>query len=149
MTEAHAPAVPAIVLRRRYKASRERVFAAWTTPEIAARFLGPSDISVPEIEMDVRPGGSYRIAMMQPDGERFIVGGVYHEVRPPERLVMTWRWQEDDPAAEYDSLLTLEFNEHDGETEVILTHQQLATVASRDRLEHGWTLILDQLAKAL
>jgi uncharacterized protein YndB with AHSA1/START domain len=144
MTES-TTAVPALTLRRRYAAPRERVFAAWTKPEIAATFLGPGDVTVPEIQMDVRTGGSYRIMMLMADGEQMIVTGVYREVVAPERLSMTWRWQEDDPAEEYDSLLTLEFNELGGETEVVLTHAQLASVDSRDRHEGGWTAILDQL----
>jgi uncharacterized protein YndB with AHSA1/START domain len=146
MTES-TTAVPALTLRRRYTAPRARVFAAWTNPEIAATFLGPGDVKVPEIRMDVRTGGSYSITMLMPDGERMVVTGVYREVVAPERLSMTWRWQEDDPADEFDSLVTLEFNELGAETEVVLTHAQLRSVESRDRHEGGWSDILDQLAK--
>jgi uncharacterized protein YndB with AHSA1/START domain len=150
MSEISTPAaVPALVLRRTYKAPRQRVFEAWTKPELAVRFLGPGDVTVPELEMDVRTGGTYRIAMLMPDGERMNAGGTYREVRAPERLSMTWRWEEDDPADEFDTLLTLEFNEHADGTELVLTHEQLASVESRDRHEHGWSLILDQLAGTL
>jgi uncharacterized protein YndB with AHSA1/START domain len=99
--------------------------------------------------MDVRTGGSYSIVMLMPDGERMNVGGTYRDVRPPERLSMTWRWEEDKPEDEFDTLLTLEFNEVDGGTELVLTHEQLASVESRDRHEHGWTAIMEQLAAAL
>jgi uncharacterized protein YndB with AHSA1/START domain len=141
--------VPAIVLRRTYKAQPQRVFDAWTKPELAARFLGPGEVTVPEIEMDVRTGGTYRIVMLMPDGERFIALGTYREVRPPGKLSMTWRWEEDDPADEWDSLLTLEFNAVPDGTELVLTHEQLRSVESRDRHEHGWSAILDQLAATL
>ncbi len=146
MSEISTPVVPAIVLRRTYKASRERVFAAWTQPEVAAKFLGPDEVTVPDIQMDVRTGGSYRITMLMADGERWIVRGIYREVRAPERLAMTWRWEEENPADEHDSLLTLEFNELGGETELVLTHEQFMSAESRDRHEHGWAVILDQLA---
>jgi uncharacterized protein YndB with AHSA1/START domain len=150
MSETVTPeTVPALVLRRTYHAPRQRVFDAWTKPDLAARFLGPGEVTVPEIEMDVRTGGAYRITMLMPDGERMIVGGTYREVRAPERLSMTWRWQEDDPSEEHESLLTLEFNELAGGTELVLTHEQLASVESRDRHEHGWTGIVDQLAAVL
>lgn len=150
MSEISTPAaVPALVLRRTYKAPRQRVFEAWTKPELAVRFLGPGDVTVPELEMDVRTGGTYRIAMLMPDGERMNARGTYREVRPPERLSMTWRWEEDDPADEFDTLLTLEFNAHADGTELVLTHEQLASVESRDRHEHGWSLILDQFAGTL
>jgi uncharacterized protein YndB with AHSA1/START domain len=87
--------------------------------------------------------------MLMPDGERLNVGGTYREVRPTERLCMTWRWEEDNPEDEYDTLLTLEFNELDGGTELILTHEQFASAESRDRHEEGWTQIVDQLAPVL
>ncbi|MEA2688302.1 MAG: hypothetical protein QOD51_909 [Candidatus Eremiobacteraeota bacterium] len=149
MSQTHTPAaVPALVLRRTYAAPRQRVYDAWTKPELAAKVLGPGDVTVPEIEMDVRTGGTYRLVMLMPDGERMNVGGTYREVRAPERLSMTWRWEEDDPADELDTLLTLEFNEVAGGTELVLTHEQLASVESRDRHADGWGKILDQLASA-
>ncbi|HEY9085062.1 MAG TPA: SRPBCC domain-containing protein [Candidatus Tyrphobacter sp.] len=149
MTKAPAPAVPALVLRRTYKATRERVFAAWTTPEIAETFLGPGDTTIPDIQMDVRPGGTYRITMLLADGERMVVKGMYREVIAPKRLSMTWCWEEENPADERDTLLSLDFNDIDGETELVLTHEQFATAESRDRHEHGWTLIADQLASVV
>jgi uncharacterized protein YndB with AHSA1/START domain len=150
MSDTSAPAaVPAIVLRRTYRAPRQRVFDAWTKPQLAAKFLGPGDVTVPEVEMDVRQGGTYRIVMLMPDGERYIVTGTYREVRAPERLSMTWRWTEDNPADEYDSLLTLEFNEVPDGTELVLKHEQLATVASRDRHADGWGKIMEELSGVL
>jgi uncharacterized protein YndB with AHSA1/START domain len=138
-----------LVLRRTYAAPRQRVFDAWTNPELAAKFLGPPDVAVPKIDMDVRTGGSYRIAMLRPDGETWYVGGIYRDVRPPERLSMTWTWEEDKPEDVHETLLTLEFNERDGGTELVLTHEQFATVESRDGHEKGWSGILEQLAAVL
>jgi uncharacterized protein YndB with AHSA1/START domain len=149
MTDLGTTTVPALVLRRVYRAPRERVFDAWTKPEIAMTFLGPGDVTVPELHMDVRPGGTYGITMLMPDGERMLVGGTYREVRRPERLSMTWRWEEDDPSLEYDTLLTLEFNEVDGGTELVLTHEQFARAESRENHSRGWSQIFDQLEGAL
>jgi uncharacterized protein YndB with AHSA1/START domain len=150
MSNTRTPAaVPALVLRRTYAAPRQRVFDAWTKPELAMKFLGPGDVTVPEVRMDVRTGGAYSIVMLMPDGECMNVGGTYRDVRPPERLAMTWRWEEDKPEDEFDTLLTLEFNEVEGGTELVLTHEQFASVESRDRHEHGWTAIMEQLGPAL
>jgi uncharacterized protein YndB with AHSA1/START domain len=146
MTDVQSPAVPAIVLRRTYPAARERVYAAWTNPEIAARFLGPGDVVCSDITMDVRLGGTYSLTMSSPEMGRMTARGKYVEVKAPERISMTWRWEEDDPAEEYDSLLTLEFNDRNGSTDFVLTHEKIATLESRDRHEGGWTAILDQLA---
>jgi uncharacterized protein YndB with AHSA1/START domain len=70
-------------------------------------------------------------------------------VNVPERLVMTWRWEEDDPAEEYDSLVSLDFHELNGTTELVLTHEKLISLESRDHHEDGWTQVIDQLATVL
>lgn len=137
---------PSLTLRHTYDAPRARVFDAWTKPEIAARFMGPMEVKATDITMDVRQGGAYSITMVKPDGERLVTSGVYREVVIPERLVMTWRWHEDDPADEHETLLTLEFNEHDNGTELVLTHAQFASEESRDNHRFGWGSILDKLA---
>jgi uncharacterized protein YndB with AHSA1/START domain len=150
MSQTESPvSVPALVLRRTYAAPRQRVFDAWTTPEIMTKFFGPGDVMIEEISMDVRTGATYRLVMVMADGERMPVGGTYREVRPPEKLAMTWRWEEDDQADEFDTLLTLEFNEVAGGTELVLTHEQLRSVESRDRHAEGWGQIIDQLASVL
>jgi uncharacterized protein YndB with AHSA1/START domain len=150
MSETRMPeTVPAIVLRRTYNAPRQRVFDAWTKPELAAKFFGPGDITVPEIDMDARTGGSYRIVMLRPDGERYIATGTYRDVRAPERISMTWRWQEDDPADEHESLVTLEFTDVAGGTELVLTHEQLASVESGERHTDGWNRIMENLTKVV
>jgi uncharacterized protein YndB with AHSA1/START domain len=149
MTNLHSPAVAALVLRRTYPVPRERVFAAWTDPVIAARFLGPGDVTATVAHMDVTVGGTFRITMDSPENGRFDASGTYLEVNAPQRLVMTWRWEEDDPADEYDSILSLDFNERDGETEFVLTHEKLASVESRARHEAGWTAIIDLLTTVL
>ncbi len=148
MTQTGTPVVPAIVLRRTYKASRDRVFDAWTTPETATKFFGPGDVVARNIKMDVREGGSYSITMDTPDGE-MITRGIYREVRRPERLVMTWSWEEDDPKDEVESLLALDFNEVEGGTELVLTHEHLASAESGERHKEGWTAILEQLASVV
>jgi uncharacterized protein YndB with AHSA1/START domain len=149
MTKLQSPAVAALVLRRTYSVPPERVFAAWTNPEIAARFLSAGDATATVIHMDVKIGGTFSIAMDSPENGRFVAKGTYLEVNAPKRLVMTWRWEEDDPAEEYDSLLSLDFHERNGETEFVLTHEKLASVESRARHEEGWTSIIDQLATVL
>jgi uncharacterized protein YndB with AHSA1/START domain len=149
MNDTKTTAPVSLSLRRTFAAPRERVFAAWTTPEIARQFFGPGDVTVPEMEMDVRVGGTYKITMLKSDGERLLVSGVYREVRAPERLVCTWSWEEDDPALERETLLTLEFFERGDATEVVLTHEHFRDEQQRNNHEGGWTAILDQLSGAV
>lgn len=80
---------PSVVIARIIKAPRERVFKAWTDPKQMAQWWGPAVFTTPVCEMDVRPGGLYRIVMRSPDGVDYPLKGVYREVVEPERLVMT------------------------------------------------------------
>jgi uncharacterized protein YndB with AHSA1/START domain len=137
--------VPALVIRRTYSASPERVYEAWTDPKLAQQFLCPAGLTVPEIQMDVRTGGKYRIVMMLPSGEPYVAYGVYRDVQPVKRLSMTWQWEEENPQDEHESLLTLEFNPHGSGTELILTHEKLASVESRASHAHGWNSMLEKM----
>ena len=57
-------------------APREEVFRAWTEPEQIRQWWGPGEFTCPEAEVDLRPGGSYRLAMQPTAGDPFILGGV-------------------------------------------------------------------------
>lgn len=138
--------VPALVLRRVYDVPRERLYQAWTDPTLAKEFLCPEGVTISEVSMDVRVGGEYRIVMQHAD-EALPVSGVYREVRPPERLSMTWTWEEDEGVPTHETLLTLEFNVMGSGSELVLTHERLASVESRDRHTEGWNSILDKFAE--
>ncbi len=150
MSNSNATAVEALVLRRTYEAPRERVFAAWTQPDILRRWFAPGEATLVDVDFDARVGGTYRIVMVQPDGERFVVRGQVRELRSPERLQITWQWDDDDGVPEGPlTILTLDFHERAATTELVLTHENLASVDSRDRHEHGWTSSVEKLGVML
>jgi uncharacterized protein YndB with AHSA1/START domain len=135
-------------LRRTFKAPRERVFRAWTDPDELRKWWGPEGYVTPSAEVDLRVGGKYRLGMRKlPDGDIFYLSGIYREVRPPERLVYTWRWEAKPELGE--TLVTVEFREVGGSTEVILTHEFFPTPQARDDHNRGWSGCLDRLAKLL
>ncbi|MDP9018316.1 MAG: SRPBCC domain-containing protein [Candidatus Eremiobacteraeota bacterium] len=136
-----------LVIRRTYNAKRERVWKAWTNAEEMVLWASPDGMSVPELEADIRVGGTYRLTMMQPSGEKYIAKGVYREVTPPEKLAYTWTWEEDTPEEEHETLLTIEFRDLGEQTELILTHENLASAQSRDNHTRGWNQWLDKLAE--
>ncbi len=112
-------------------------------------WAGPEGFTVPEVEQDPRVGGTYRMTMQQPDGERIVVYGVFREIRPPERVSYTWRWEEDTPEDEVETLVTVEFHDRGEETELVLTHEQFASEESRAGHEGGWNSALDKLGAYL
>jgi uncharacterized protein YndB with AHSA1/START domain len=77
------------VISRLFAAPRELLWKAWTDARHMAQWWGPHAFTNPVCEMDVRPGGAYRIVMRGPDGDEFPVKGVFREIVEPERLVVT------------------------------------------------------------
>jgi len=57
-----------LVLTRTIHAPREKVFRAWTDPDLLKQWFAPLPYTTPAAQMDVRPGGSSRIVMRAPDG---------------------------------------------------------------------------------
>ncbi len=132
-------------LRRTFAASRERVFRAWTTPHELKRWDAPGDYTTPLAEVDLRPGGQYRIHMQAPDGTVHRLVGLYRVVEPPQKLVYTWRWEGDPDAPE--TLVTVEFLDRGAATEVVLTHELFPSAEARQRHETGWMGCLEKLAR--
>jgi uncharacterized protein YndB with AHSA1/START domain len=82
---------------------------------------------------------------MQPtSGESFVVGGTYREVAPPNRLVYTWRWETGPAADGSESLVTVEFNEHGEQTELVLTHTGFPEGHGPAPYQMGWEGGLDK-----
>lgn len=126
-------------IRMHLKAGRERVFAAWTEPELLVRWWGPGA----EAEVDLRVGGRYRLSM-QFDWGPMVCVGEYREIVPPERLVFTFRW-EGDPSGE-ETLVTLTLREVEGGTELVLRHEGFADAAVAENHRAGWMDCVGRLA---
>ena len=131
-------------LRRTFAARPERVFRAWTTPAEMKQWKAPGNMTTPVAEVDLRPGGKYRIHMRAPDGAEHHLIGVYRVVEPPRKLVYTWRWEHEPDAPE--TLVTVEFLDRGGATDLVLTHELFPNEESRNKHESGWTGCFEKLA---
>src|SRR5438477_8974315 len=78
-----------LVLTRLIDAPREKLYRAWTEPELIKQWFAPLPYTTPVAELDVKAGGASLIVMRGPDGVDMPNRGVYLEVVPNERLVVT------------------------------------------------------------
>jgi uncharacterized protein YndB with AHSA1/START domain len=123
------------------------VYRAWTDPEALTQWFAPTDEYRTKVtELDVRVGGRYRVEMHSPEGKIHCVTGTYREVRPPHKLVYTWAWEGQDMP---ETVVTVEFLDRGGSTEIALTHELFPTPEVRDEHAKGWTACLGRLVKAL
>ena len=131
---------------RLIRAPRERVFAAWTVAAQIKNWFGPATCRVTDAQIDLRVGGHYRFQVVnEPDGA-LAVGGEYREIAAPAKLVFTWQWEDDEDWADVVSIVTVDFAETTGGTEVVIAHTGLPSAESAGRHEHGWNGCLDKLA---
>ena len=80
---------------RTIRGSRQRVFRAWTEPELMLRWFVEADWEMSLCEIDLREGGTTGSRARSAAGSKWAVFGSYLEVRPPDRLVYTWIWEHD------------------------------------------------------
>lgn len=131
-----------LVVRRTLSAPPKRVFEAWTRAALLQKWWGPGQVTCPEAEVDLRVGGSYRIANRFPDGKVMWIHGVFEQIEAPKKLVYTWGLG-DAPSSER---VTVQFEERSADgTEVIITHERITSHEARVQHEHGWFGCLDGL----
>lgn len=134
----------AISVRRLLSARCERVFEAWTRPELMARWFFPGEDWSAEVEVDLRVGGRYRLSMRDADGVEHLQFGEYREILPFSRLVFTWTCP--DLAVE-DSVVTVELIDRGESTELLLWHELPPDPKIRKGHEQGWEGCLGNLER--
>ena len=125
------------------KAAPETVFLAWTEPDQMNQWSAPEGMSI-AAEVDLEVAGRYRLKMTSPEGEEYNAFGTYHEIDRPKRLVYTWAWEEKELDVG-ETVVTVEFNDVGGSTEVVITHELFPDAKARDDHERGWSSCLNRL----
>jgi uncharacterized protein YndB with AHSA1/START domain len=136
-----------LVITRIFDAPRSLVFKAWTQPEHLMRWWGPHGYTTTSCEMNLRPGGAWRLSMRSPQGHEDRQRGIFREIVPPERLVFTYAFENAAGNSGHETLVTVIFAEHDGKTKLTVNQATFETVAVRDDHVRGWGEALDHLAK--
>ena len=117
--EVSTPSDREIRMTRLFDAPRHLVFEAMTRCEHIKRWWGclGEGYSVPECQMDLRPGGKWRFVNRHPQGEA-VFYGVNREITPPERVVFTEIYE---PFPDAESLVTATYTEEGGKTRLTVT----------------------------
>lgn len=150
-----------ITITRIFDAPRERVWKAWTDPEMMKKWWGPKNFTAPVIKIDLRVGGTYLYCMRGSDGKDYWSTGVYREIVPMERIVATDSFADEKgnpvPASHYgmpgdwpsELLVTVTFEDYQGKTKLTLRHVGIPAGQMSDLTEAGWKESFDKLAEAL
>ena len=142
-----------IVLTRVFDAPREMIWDAWTDPEQVVQWWGPRGFTTTIHEMDVRPGGVWRLTMRGPDGTEYPNKSVFLEVVKPERIVFSHGGaRKGDAGAQFEATWT--FESQGNQTRLTL-RLEFPTAAARDHSVKTYNAIeggnqtLDRLGEKL
>jgi uncharacterized protein YndB with AHSA1/START domain len=105
-----------ILITREFDAPKELVYKVWTTPELVKRWWSAKRGEATVAEIDLRPGGKWRYAMVTGDGMEVAFHGEYQEVVPNERIVSTEIYEGIPDGEANATLNTATFDEEEGRT---------------------------------
>ncbi len=154
-----------IVITRIFNAPRERVWAAWTDPELTMKWWGPEGFTSPACKIDLRVGGKFLFCMRGPAGTEFDKDmwstGEYREIVPMEKIVCTDNFADAEgnivSPKDYgmpgdwpeEMIVTVTFEDAgEGKTKMTLVHKGHPTEMA-DMAQAGWNQSLDKLAAAV
>jgi uncharacterized protein YndB with AHSA1/START domain len=149
-----------LVIERVFDAPAGLVWRAWTEPARAKRWWGPKNFTAPVVKIDLRVGGVYLFCMRSPEGQDFWSTGVYREIVPQERIVVTDSFADENgnvvPGSHYgmpdwpkELLITVTFEERGGKTRMTLRHAGIPSGQMLEQTGQGWNESFDKLAESL
>jgi uncharacterized protein YndB with AHSA1/START domain len=116
-----------VVFKRTYNASREKVWRAWTDPEMLKQWWGPDNATIPECEVDLRVGGKFYIVMEAGEamgsykGIRWPMLAKFTEVIPNAKLsyaAKAWTEGDDKEKTTIDQTTEITFSDDNGKTKI-------------------------------
>ena len=143
---------PTTTLKHVISAPPQAVFRAWTEPTLLARWFLPTGFTNDRCEVDLRPGGEFRVHMKAPDGQIYPTQGRYLQINAPDSIAYIDTWdddREDNPPVQ----VTVAFEALDGGTQLELT-SRFTSEAHRDRVlaqgvADGWEMFFRNLDELL
>ena len=141
-----------IRMKRMFAVSRNRVFFAFTKPELLKRwFIGKPGGTLAVCQVAVKAGDSFRYVWRDPDGNEMGMSGVCLEIKRPERLVATEQWDQQWYPGQATGTIT--FTEEGGITTLTQTiryeSQAARDLVLQTQIEHAVALGYERLSELL
>jgi uncharacterized protein YndB with AHSA1/START domain len=145
-------------MSRTFDAPRDLVWKAWTDAEALKQWWGPRTYPTTYCTVDFRVGGVWHYCMTGPNGEEAWGKATYKEIVPRERIAYLDQFSDRDgnPAPGMpETVITLEFAEHDGKTTVTSTAnydseedlKKLVEMGMSEGASETWDRLAEYLAK--
>jgi uncharacterized protein YndB with AHSA1/START domain len=123
-----------ILITREFDAPAHLVWQAWTTPELVRRWWHANRGEMTVAEIDLRVGGTWRYAMVTPEGFEVAFHGKFREIVRNERLVSTEVYE---GFPEGEAVDTLTLTEENGRTTMTILVQHSSKAHRDAHVESG------------
>ena len=142
-----------IKIERVFNTKPSVMFKMWTDPDHFSKWYGPKGFTVPECELDVRPGGKMLVKMKSPDGKMYPSPGIYHQIVENEKLVFSLLSHYDNQGnPQVEMLNSIIFEENEGKTKMTMHIVEVKTIPGVEPLkglDFAWNSSFDKLEIAL
>lgn len=135
-----------VSFHRVLKAAPEKVFRAFTEAPAMASWLPPYGFVCTVHEMNVKPGGTYRMSFHNfSTGNSHSFGGKYVEIKPNELLQYTDQFE--DPNLPGEMTTTVRLQKVSMGTEIKIVQEGIPSMIPLDACYLGWQDSLDKLTR--
>src|SRR3954470_7892333 len=88
----------------------EKLFDAFTKPDILLKWWGPEGATIGDHELDIRVGGRRPTAIVNSmGGGTFVTSGTYKTIERPRRIAFTWAWLQENGERGQETLVDVSF----------------------------------------
>jgi uncharacterized protein YndB with AHSA1/START domain/ketosteroid isomerase-like protein len=140
----HEPRPLDIAISRRFDALPEVVFAQWINADALKDWFAPDSYTGVRAAADARVGGAWMVEFQSPTGESFTEHGIYKELSPHSKLIMSLHQSFTSDAEEL--TITVTFEASSGGTLMHFHQTGFTSLQHRDGVAEGWQGCLDKLA---
>jgi len=142
-----------LVVESYYAVSPDRMFEAWTVPEIVQAWFGLGTEPLHSAEIDLKPGGGWRFIKTKDSEKAIGFEGEYLEIVVNRKLVYTWRhivlFGDGRREVTPDSTVEVTFTADGPGTQVYLVHSGIGSEDARKGVGGGWESCFGRLVDVL
>ncbi len=130
-----------LFLKRTFNYPVDKVFQAWVNPEALKTWFCNNGVA----SFDVKEGGSFSSEVTCDTNGKCLLKGDYLEVVKNKKIVFSWKWQDEPLSYAGETVVTVEFVDLDGSTEIRLSQSGFSGEDFRDGHIEGWNAALDRI----
>ncbi|WP_298315982.1 SRPBCC domain-containing protein [uncultured Aquimarina sp.] len=132
-------------LKRTFNAPIKLVWEAWSQSEHIAQWWGPKGMETKIIEHNFNEGGTWKYAMLMPDGNEFIADGIYTEIVTFQKIISSANFKPMTEGVEIQALFEEDGDKTNFTFNVVHATEEYCQQQEKMGFMNGWGSVFDRL----